>query len=133
MAELAGYGGTFEYDASIGSTPNTVLKGIKNWTISYTADAHEVTDFSNSGVRTYVAGLTGWTGTIAGYYDAASVTVYNSTVAPGNTIECRFETSTASHDMIGGALITGMSFGTDIDGAVTINLDLQGSGALVIR
>jgi len=136
MAEIAGYGGDFQYNAAIASpqsNASTTLKGINNWTISYTADTHEITDFSDAGVKAYLGGLSGWTGTIAGLYDSADATVYNSTIAPGNDIACRFETSAASKDMTGVGLITGMSFTTGIDGAVTTNISIQGTGGLVIR
>lgn len=132
MAEKAGHGGKFEYNpAASSSSAATAVKGINNWTVSYTGDALETTDFANAGVKTYVAGLTGWTGTISGYYDSSSAVVYNSTIAPGNTIYVEF-TMAASHDMQGTAIVTGMSFTTGIDGAVTANLDLQGYGALAI-
>jgi len=131
MAEVAGYGGAFEYDATAGSTPATVLKGINNWTVSYTGDALETTDFANAGVKTYIAGPTGWTGTISGYYDSSSTAVYNSTIAPGNTIAVEF-TMASAHDMQGTAIVTGLSFTTGIDGAITANLEFQGYGALAI-
>ena len=131
MAEKAGYGGFFQYDATAGSTPTTVLKGINNWTVNYNADALEATNFTDSGTRTYIGGQTGWTGTITGFYDTSSTVVYNSTIAPGNTIEVEF-TMAAGHDMEGDAVVTGMSYTTGVDGAVTVSLDLQGNGALAI-
>jgi len=131
MAEQAGYGGKFEYDGTPASGATTAVKGINNWTVSYTGDALETTDFANAGVRTYIAGPTGWTGTISGYYDSSSAAVYNSTIAPGNTIRTEF-TMMSGKSMDGTAIVTGMSFTTGIDGAVTANLELQGYGALTI-
>jgi len=133
MAEKAGYGGKFEYHASSSGSPATVVKGIGNWTVNYQADAHETTDYANAGVRVFVAGGTSWTGTISGYYDSSSAAVYNATINPGTAIACRFETSTASKDMTGVGIVTGMSFTTGIDGAITANLSIQGTGTLTIR
>lgn len=128
MAELAGHGGDMKYDASSSASASTVLAGINNWTVSYTGAALETTDFANVGVKTYVAGPTGWTGTAAGYYDS---TVSHSSIAPGDTVSLRFEMKSAK-SMKGIGIVTGVSFTTGIDGAVTTNFDFQGTASLTI-
>ena len=122
MAELAGHGGTMQYDASSSASASTTLAGINNWTVNYTGDALETTDFADVGVKTYIAGPTGWTGTAAGYYD--------STVAH-SSMSLRFEMKSAK-SMTGIGIVTGVSFTTGIDGAVTTNFEFQGTAGLTI-
>lgn len=132
MGELAGYGGNFYVNATVGkSSPasiTTVVAGIKNWTVSYTADAHEITDFANT-ERAYIPGLVGWTGTAAGLYNSS--VSYNATYKPGQDFSARFDMG-SSKEIIGDIIITGANYGTDTDGAITVDFAFQGTGALTI-
>ena len=54
MAEVTGVGGSITF--------TNLTAGVKSWTLDYTGDAPEITDFADSN-RTYTAGLTVWTAT----------------------------------------------------------------------
>lgn len=134
MAEFAGYNGNFRLNTSIAvghGSVTTAVGGINTWTINYAGDAHETTDFVDAGVKTYVAGGTGWNGTATGYYSSA--VAYNTTYKPGtdHAMKAGFNASSANY-VFGVIYITGVGFGTGVDGAVTVNIDFQGTGALTI-
>ena len=118
MAELSGKDGSVTLSGA-----NTY---VKNWTLSYVGDALETTNFDDSsGGRTYIAGLTGWTGSYDALYSTA-----NTVVPSGSgTIYLRSSTGTVGV-WSGSILITGMDVGTPRDGIVTQSYTFQGTGAL---
>lgn len=99
---------------------------VKSWTLSYAGDALETTNFDDSsGGRTYIAGLTGWTGSYDALYSTA-----NTVVPSGSgTIYLRSSTGTVGV-WSGSILITGMDVGTPRDGIVTQSYTFQGTGQL---
>jgi len=120
MAELSGKGG------SVTSTGGDT--SVKNWTMSLVGDALETTNFDNStGGRSYIAGLTGWSGSYECNYSTGN------TVVPGTTgtIICRSSTG-ASGLFTGGIIITGMDVSTPVDGIVTQSYTFQGTGAVAL-
>ena len=64
MGQISGKAGEVQVAAA------TVV-GIKSWTLDYTQDALETTDFGDSGLKNYIAGLSGWAGSFEGYKDGA--------------------------------------------------------------
>ena len=117
MAEIAGYGGVVEYATA---TP----AGINNWTLSYVTDALETTDFQDSGLRTYIPGLRGWSGTFSGSRDG--VPLAQTALA---YIELQVSTD-ATQLYTGSVLITNSTPTVAVDGVITISYDFTGSGAL---
>lgn len=100
------------------------VDGIKSWTIDYVADALEVTDFVDAGVRDYVAGCTGWTGTFEGYKDGAPLAIGSEVILALG------ESSTNGQYFLGDAIITGVHANVAFDGVVTYSYDFTGAGAL---
>ena len=118
MAELSGKNGSVDLDGA--------EQYVKSWTLSYAGDALETTNFDDSsGGRTYIAGLTGWTGSYDALYSTA-----NTVVPSGSgTIYLRSSTGTVGV-WSGSILITGMDVGTPRDGIVTQSYTFQGTGQL---
>jgi len=118
MAELSGKDGSV--------TLSGAQTYVKSWTLSYAGDALETTNFDDSsGGRTYIAGLTGWTGSYDALYSTA-----NTVVSSGSgTIYLRSSTGTVGV-WSGSILITGMDVGTPRDGIVTQSYTFQGTGQL---
>ena len=118
MSEISGKDGSVTLSGA-----NTY---VKSWTLSYAGDALETTNFDDSsGGRTYIAGLTGWTGSYDALYSTA-----NTVVPSGSgTIYLRSSTGTVGV-WSGSILITGMDVGTPRDGLVTQSYTFQGTGAL---
>lgn len=120
MAEVSGKLG----DVSLSNYDTSV----HSWTLSYVGDSLETTDFDDStGGRSYIPGLTSWTGSFDCYYSTG-----NSGV-PGaiGTIIMRTTTGTAGL-FTGDIVITGMEIATPIDGIVTQSYTFTGNGALAL-
>lgn len=126
MAAVNGIGGDVSITASAMS--DAVDLNVRNWSIDYTADGLDSTDFTTAGPRTFIAGLTSWNGS----YEA----LLDGTTSPeasdmGATVTL---TLTASTGRIwsGSALILGMHPAVNVDGINTITVDFQGTGAIGI-
>ncbi len=102
------------------------LDGMKSWTLDYTADTLESTDFGSSGVKEYIIGGSGWSGSFEGFKDGVPLSI-------GSEVYLTLgESSTASQNWIGKVIITGTHPNTSADGIVTYGYDYQGTGALEI-
>ena len=119
MAHIAGTAG--QVDAASNVT------GIKSWTLDYTVDTLESTDFADVGVKTYLIGGSGWSGSFEGFKDGAPLPLAGAAVS----IALK-ESQTATQKWTGSAFITGMSINTSMDGIVTYSYTYQGTGALTV-
>lgn len=118
MAHYSGKAG--QVDAPAGIT------GIKAWGLDYVVEMLETTDFADAGVRTYLAGPSGWSGTFEGLKDGVPIAI-------GAIVACVFkETQTGTQVWSGNAFITGVHAATSSDGLVEYSYDFQGTGALVV-
>ncbi len=101
----------------------TVL-GINSWSLDNVTDALETTDFSVAGVRAYVTGGSGWSGTFSGYKDGAPLSmgeIYGVELA---------ESATATQMYLGDIIVTGVSPSAAVDGLVLVTYTFQGTGDL---
>ena len=119
MAHISGKAG--QVDAA------SQVTGIKSWTLDYTADPLETTDFADAGVKSYVVGGTGWSGSFEGYKDGAPLAIAGASV----TLKL-YESQTANQFWQGSAFIVGIHSSAAIDGVVTYSYDFQGTGALTV-
>jgi len=103
------------------------VTGIKSWTLDYTVDVLETTDFDDAGVKSYVVGCSGWSGTFEGLKDGVPLGLAGTAV----NIALK-ETQTSTQKWTGSAFITGVSANTSNDGVVTYSYTFQGTGALTI-
>lgn len=102
------------------------IAGIKSWTLDQTVDALETTGFDSSGHRTYVAGLDSWSGSFEGYKDGAPLTI-------GSVVGLELqESSTATQQFRGSAIIMGLHANVSADGVATYSYDFQGTDKLEI-
>lgn len=103
--------------------------GIKSWTVDYTVDVLDTTDFADAGsspyARTFVPGLSTWSGTFEGYKDGTPKTLGVSTTA----VKIKLEEDTNTY-WEGDCFITGIHSTASVDGLVTISYDFQGTGTL---
>ena len=65
MANISGKAGSVLVAAA-------TVAGIRSWSLDYTGDALETSDFGDSGHRTYIPGIDGWSGRFDGFKDAAN-------------------------------------------------------------
>jgi len=102
------------------------IAGIKSWSLDYTTDAIETTDFEDAGVRSYIAGASNWSGSFEGYKEGAPLSIgsqYGVELA---------ESATVTQMWLGNAIITGVHASVSFDGVVGYSYDFQGTGALTV-
>jgi predicted secreted protein len=100
------------------------VDGIKSWTLDYTADTLETTDFGSAGVKEYIIAGSGWAGSFEGLKDGVPLSIGSEVYLVMS------ESDTASQNWIGKAIITGVSANVAHDGIVTYSYTYQGTGAL---
>jgi hypothetical protein len=121
MAHRAGRVGQVDSPAAV--------TGIRNWTLDYTVDTVDTTDFADAGTATYTPTISRWSGTFAGLKDGVPQTLGTSSTAI--TIKL-YETQEASEFWTGSCFITGVSSSVAFDGAVEYSYTFQGTGALTV-
>ena len=124
MSHISGKAGAVHATTASGTATAVVIAGIKSWALDYVGDALETTDFGDSGHRTYIPGLDGWSGSFEGYKDGAPKALGLQYI-----LELK-ESADASQQWTGSALITGLHPTVDVDGMVGIGYDFQGIGVL---
>ncbi len=103
------------------------VPGVRSWTIDYTADTVESTDFDDLGVKQFLATLTGWTGSFEGFGQPGW-----STLATVGTqyLGSFFVSASTGSSYTGSIIITGASPSTAVDGQATVSYTFQGTGDL---
>ena len=120
MAEVAGKGGSI--------TCTGLTAGVKTWALDLVGDALECTDYADAGVRRYIVGCKGWSGSCEANWDAAN------TIDVGDEITSLIFTIVSGTTLYTGdkAIVTGISISSTYDGIVTANVTFQGSEDLVL-
>ena len=120
MANLAGRTGMVYIGGDIA--------GIRNWTLDYTVDMLDTTDFADgaatNAARTFIPGLSGWSGTFEGFKDGAPQGLGFS-----SSITLKLEED-GTYFWQGSAYITGIHPNVAVDGVITYTYDFQGTGEL---
>lgn len=102
------------------------VAGIKSWTLNQIADVVDTTGFDSSGHRTFTSVLKGWNGSFEGYKDGAPLTI-------GSIVGLELaQSSTATQQYRGTAIITGSHPSVSVDGLNLISYDFTGVGPLEV-
>jgi predicted secreted protein len=138
MAILTGNNGVIKFDATVGGAVAAVA-AVRNFSIELTRDTIE-TSTMGIDVRTYVNGMSTWSGSADIYFDSdastghlAVHTVLNptsGTVGQGTLTFEGFLADTAGK-FSGEVIITGFTVSSSMDGMVEASISFQGSGACV--
>ncbi len=100
------------------------IDGIRAWSLEYSADSLETTDFADSGVSSFIPGKSQWSGSFEGFKDGVPLGI-------GSEVYLVLgETNTGSQCWMGKAIITNARPVTDNDGLVSYSYDFQGTAAL---
>ena len=136
MAILTGNNGVVKLDASVGGSVATIA-AVRTFSIELTRDTIETTTMGVD-VRTYLNGLSSWSGTADIYFDPAASTgtiathaVLNptsGTVGQG-TLSVELYLNDTAGKFAGECIITGFTVNSSMDGMVEASISFQGSGA----
>lgn len=118
--EIAGKGGSLTCD--------NLTVGVKSWTLNLVGDVHEITDYDDAGVKKYLAGCDGWSGTCEVNWDAT-----NKTLDVGDTITDIVFTISASCYYTGDfAFVTAITVTSAVADIVSMSVSFQGSEDMVL-
>ena len=108
-------------------SPSSV-SGIRAWNLEYTVDMLETTDFADSGVSSFIAGKTQWSGSFSGFKEGTP-----QAITTGSIIVLKlYETQQSNEFWTGDAFITAVRVVVDNDGLVSYDYDFQGTAALTV-
>ena len=136
MAILTGNNGVLKLDATVGGAVATIA-AVRNFSIELTRDTIENTTMGQD-TRSYVTGLSTWSGSADIYYDSAASTghlavhtVLNPTSGTVGSSTLTFEGYLAdtAGKFSGEVIITGFTVNSSMDGMVEASISFQGSGA----
>lgn len=135
MAILTGNNGVVKIDNAAG-TP-TAVAAVRNFSVELTTDTIETTVMTND-VRTYLKGLSQWSGSADVYFDPVNYTGGASAIAALNPtgtsvgaapITVELYLNDTAGKFAGEAIITGFTVNSSMDGMVEASISFQGSGA----
>lgn len=136
MAILTGNNGVVKLDASVGGSVATIAS-VRNFSVELTRDTIETTTMQVD-VRTYLTGLSSWSGSADIYFDPAASTGTIATHAVLNPTSGTVGQSTLTVELYladtagkfsGEVIITGFTVNSTMDGMVEASISFQGSGA----
>ena len=136
MAILTGNNGVLKLDATVGGSVATIA-AVRTFSVEMTSDTVETTTMGVD-VRTYLKGMSSWSGSADIYYDPAASTghlavhtVLNPTSGTVGQSTLTFEGYLAdtAGKFSGEVIITGFTVNSSMDGMVEASISFQGSGA----
>jgi len=137
MAILAGNNGVIKMDASVGAGSTTAIANVRNFSIELTSDTIE-TSTMGVDVRTYVKGMSAWSGSADIFFDPVASTgtlavhsILNPTSGTVGQSTLTFEgiLNTTAGVFSGEIIVTGFTVNSTMDGMVEASISFQGSGA----
>jgi len=136
MAILTGNNGVVKIDNASG-TP-TAVASVRNFTVEVTTDTIETTTMGVD-VRTYLKGLSSWSGSADVYFDPANYTGGANVIAALNptggavgagAITVELYLNDTAGKFAGECIVTGFTVNSSMDGMVEASISFQGSGAV---
>lgn len=128
MAHFEGYKGDIKFDVT------GTLAAVGNahvWGLTLAGDTVEITDFSSTGWKAFLATLKSWTVTGECYWDETDGTqaALRGAVA-GTAATIALLTGDGTKGYYGEAIVTSWAPGAAVGGVITASFALQGTGAL---
>ena len=126
MSQFEGYKGNMKFDAA---TP-TAIGNCHVWGLTLTGDTVEITDFSTTGWKSFLATLKSWSMTGEAYLDEgdpAQAALRGAVGGAAATIQAWID---ATNGYYGEGIVTSWNPGAAVDGVITVSFALQGTGIL---
>ena len=135
MPATQGYNGTISWETG-GIFASFTTTNAKSWSLDYTADMLDTTDFTSTGDRTFIGGLRTWSGSWEMNLDSATKILSDEANLGGTSPVTTSDTLTLTADSgitySGLATISGVHPSVSTDGLNTVTVDFQGNGPLTI-
>lgn len=134
MAILTGNNGRVLIDNAAGTL--TQVLAVRTFSVEMTSDTIETTTMGVD-VRTYLKGLSSWSGTADVFFDDANHTGGASVIAALNptqllvgagTVTVEFFLDGTSDKFAGECIVTGFTINSSMDGMAEASISFQGSG-----
>jgi hypothetical protein len=130
MAAISGKDGLVHYDGG-------QVARISDWSLDINTDLHDVTAFSTGTVqwRSYIAGLSGWSGSFSGFFDEVSSTgqhdMQTKTLTPATGTIKLYTGYSLGDYFSGGILFSRQSVSASVGGEpVPVSWDFTGNSTL---
>jgi len=139
MAILTGNDGQIKLSKTVGgSVDSTKIAAVRNFSVELTRDTIE-TSTMGVDVRTYINGMSSWSGSADIYFDSAATSGHidyfpvlnptSGTVGQGTVAVELYVGPSTSGKFAGNIIITGFTVNSSMDGMVEASISFQGSGA----
>ena len=139
MATLVGNNGVVKIDATLGGSL-AIVAGVRNFTIEMTADTIETTTMGTDR-RTYVKGLSTWSGSADIYlddenlvtganYTAIAPLILTSGTVGEASVSLELYLKDSNNKFNGEAIITGFTINSSFDGMVEASITFQGTAGV---
>jgi len=119
--------------AKVGILSETAYEvlGITAWSLDYKGAADEQTGMDSSGNKTFLAGLTEWSGSFNGFWDSDETDILGDPplLNVSDTIELVLELTTGV-TYAGDAIVTGFKPEVSVDGVAKMSVEFQGTSTL---
>lgn len=129
MAAISGKKALVEYGGAV------FVNNIDQWSLDVENDMLDTTSFTTAALqwRSFIAGLSQWSGGIGGNFDAASTAqndLRTNTLTPTTAQIRLYFDSSGGANLRGSVLLRRASFGAEVSGKGTAGYDFQGTGTL---
>lgn len=114
-------------------TPDTPIAGQRNATLSLSSDTIDTTAKDTGDWRTFLAGLKSWTLSCDGIYTTSDsgILALENAFMNGTVINVKLAKGT-EWSATGQAIITSLDYDASLEDAMTISIEMQGTGAITI-
>ena len=126
---IAGKSGTV-YVAASGGTPAEALD-VQDWSLTISADSLDTTSFTDSGWKTFLGGLKGYTGSVTAKWNHADTNQAVFFDNLGSSIDFKFYLDEANTKYFSGtAIVTSVDPKVSVSGTADVTFNLQGTGSI---
>jgi predicted secreted protein len=137
MAIITGNNGVIKMSKTVGgSVDSTPVAAVRTFSVEITRDTIETTSMGQD-VRSYVNGLSSWSGSADIYFDSAATSghldyfpVLNPTsgTVGQSVVAIELYLNNTAGKFAGNIIITGLTVNSSMDGMVEASISFQGSG-----
>ena len=119
MATTSGTGGSWTFA--------NIAFEISSWTLDYSQDSGETTDFADVGVESSIGGVKRWTATVTGNWD-----IQNTAILGAEGDLSLFMVSGGTDRWIGNARLESFGAASDVQAVNSMTYNFKGNGALTV-